>query len=158
MNTLVKATLGTVAALTLVQAFAQMQPQYPPATYQQPYPGTTMQGGLPIVPKAGYQPTPYYQGGALYDVRPGDMTVRDVLTRWAQQTGWTHKPEHWAIDRDLPISGTADASAFGFDFKMAVRKLLASTEMTDRPVQPCFYSNHVVRVVPRAELCDRNSQ
>lgn len=156
MNKLVKATLGTVAALSLVQAFAQTQ--YPPATYPQPYSGSAVQGGLPIVPKAGYQPQPYYQGGALFDVRPSDMTVRDVLTRWAQQTGWTHKPEHWALDRDLPVSGTADASAFGFDFKIAVRKLLASTEMTDRPVQPCFYSNHVVRVVPRAELCDRNTQ
>jgi len=33
--------------------------------------------------------------------------------------------------------------------------LLASTELGDRPLRPCFYSNKVVRVVPYAQVCDR---
>jgi len=36
-----------------------------------------------------------------------------------------------------------------------VRGLLSSTDLTDFPVQPCFYSNNVLRVVTRAEVCDR---
>jgi hypothetical protein len=93
----------------------------------------------------------------VFDVTTSDSTIRDVLVRWATAAGWTHKPDHWAIDRDLPIAGTADSSVFGPDFKEATRKLLLSTELTDRAVQPCFYSNKVVRVVARAELCDKTS-
>lgn len=95
--------------------------------------------------------------GGAFDVRQTDMTMRDVLSRWATQNGWTHRPEHWAVDRDLPISGAADSSVFGSDFKGAVRKLTASSELTDRPVQPCFYSNRILRIVPRAELCDKTA-
>lgn len=90
-----------------------------------------------------------------FDVRDSDKTVREVLERWAKSVGSVHKPEHWTIDRDLPIMGTADASVFGTDFQNAVRKLLESSEFTDRPVQPCFYSNRIIRVVPRSEICDK---
>lgn len=93
-----------------------------------------------------------------FDVTSNDQTLRDVLVRWATSAGWVHNPEHWTIDRDLPVSGTADSSVFGLDFKDATRKLLASSELTDRPVQPCFYSNRVVRVVPKAEICDKAKQ
>jgi hypothetical protein len=90
-----------------------------------------------------------------FEVTTGDRSVREVLARWARTAGWTHEPIHWALDRDHPIQGAAGAELFGGDFRSATRKLLASTELTDRPVQPCFYLNKVVRVIPRAELCDR---
>lgn len=93
----------------------------------------------------------------VFDVRPNDQTIRDVLIRWSGYAGWVHKPEHWTLDRDFPIAGPADASMFGTDFKQATRKLLSSTELTDRPVQPCFYTNRVLRVIPKAELCDKTS-
>ena len=94
----------------------------------------------------------------VFEVLASDRTIRDVLVRWSSSAGWKHSPEHWAVDRDLPIAGSAGADYFGADFVDAVRKLLDSTDLTDRPVQPCFYSNKVVRVVAKAELCDKTNQ
>lgn len=87
-----------------------------------------------------------------YQVGPQDLTLRSALARWARQSGWTFEPEHWAIDADIPIVG---AASFEPDFKLAVRELVALTELSDRPAQPCFYSNRVLRVVPYAQPCDR---
>lgn len=91
-------------------------------------------------------------GEAIWEVQVSDMTVRRVLSRWAQSSGWVFGLEHYAADRDLPVHAQ---TAFRGDFRAAVRSLLASTELTDLPLQPCFYNNSVLRVVPRAELCDR---
>jgi hypothetical protein len=92
-----------------------------------------------------------------FAVLESDSTVREVLLRWSKSAGWIHQAEHWTIDRDLPILGSADASVFGADYKQAVRTLLASTELTNRPVQPCFYSNRVMRVIPKMGNCFPNN-
>lgn len=109
---------------------------------------------LPFAPAApsGNVPAP---PTVNFEVKASDRVLRETLGRWAKDAGWTHTAVHWALDRDHPIEAVADASQFGTDFKTAVRKLLATTENTDRPVQPCFYSNHVLRVIPKAEFCDR---
>jgi hypothetical protein len=93
-----------------------------------------------------------------FDVTADDRSVREVLARWARGANWTHQPQHWTLDKDHPIQGTAAPDVFGPEFKTAVRRLLSSTELTDRPVQPCFYVNNVVRVIPKSELCDRTQQ
>src|SRR5690606_17184447 len=87
-----------------------------------------------------------------FAVSPADLTMRQALERWASQSSWTFSPEHWAVDVDIPVVGQA---SFHTDFKSAVRELLAATEMGDRPLQPCFYSNRVLRVVSYAQACDR---
>lgn len=87
-----------------------------------------------------------------YAVSPADLTIRQALERWARTSGWMFSAEHWAVDVDIPLVGEA---SFDTDFKSAVRELLAATEMGDRPLQPCFYSNRVLRVVPHAQACDR---
>ena len=79
-------------------------------------------------------------------------TVRQVLDTWSKAAGWTFAPEHWTVNRDFPITGELKVQG---DFAAAVRELLASTELTDFPVQPCFYSNSVLRVVLVTEKCDR---
>jgi hypothetical protein len=84
---------------------------------------------------------------------PPEATLRGVLARWASSSGWTFEPQHWAVDVDIPLAGTAE---FPDDFKQAVRDLLASTELSEKPVQPCFYSNRVLRVVPYTQACDRS--
>ena len=89
-----------------------------------------------------------------YSVSPADHTIRQALERWARDSGWTFSAEHWAVDVDIPLVGVA---AFDTEFKAAVRELLAATEMGDRPLQPCFYSNQVLRVVPYAQACDRSA-
>jgi Toxin co-regulated pilus biosynthesis protein Q len=96
---------------------------------------------------AKHRPPPY-----VFNVdRKTDATLRAVLSRWVTAAGWTHEPEHWTVANDYPVSGSAD---LGTDFKGAVRRLLTATSQTDRPVKPCFYGNSILRVVPRAQLCD----
>lgn len=80
-------------------------------------------------------------------------TVRQVLFEWATRAGWTFRPEHWTVPSDFPVHGTAD---FHGDFRYAVRNLLATTHQTSSPVQPCFYSNSVLRVIPINGMCDRS--
>lgn len=94
-------------------------------------------------------PDPIYQAG------PPDTSLRAVLQRWARQAGWIFGAEHWSLNADIPLQGQA---RFGSDFKTAVRDLLRSTEMADRPLQPCFYSNQVLRVVPLRQRCDRSTE
>jgi len=94
------------------------------------------------------------QPPSLYEATPADRTMRQALARWAKAAGWTFQDEHWAVDVDIPLVG---AARLGTDFKSAVRELLASTELSWRPLQPCFYSNRVLRVIPYAESCDRTA-
>lgn len=92
--------------------------------------------------------------GRLYRVGPADENMRRALARWAGVAGWTFQSEHWAVDVDIPLSGSAD---FSDDFKRSVRALLAATELGERPLQPCFYANQVLRVIPLSQACDRTA-
>lgn len=80
-----------------------------------------------------------------------DRNMRRVLKRWAKTAGWTFGFDHWTLDVDIPVSASVD---LGSDFTTAVRALLASTEMSDRPAQPCFYTNKVLRVIGASQQCD----
>jgi hypothetical protein len=93
-------------------------------------------------------------GLAMYAASPADLNFRRLFKRWAMQAGYTFGDEHWTLQRDVPIVASA---ALGTDFKSAVREVLDSTELTSMPARPCFYSNKVLRVVPRNEQCDRLS-
>ena len=131
-----------------------------------PVPGT----GTTVIPAAAPSPAPAlpreYSGAEShavsflgtpvprYSVSTADQTIRQALERWAREAGWTFSSEHWAVDVDIPLVGQA---SFDTDFKAAVRELLVATEMGDRPLQPCFYSNRVLRVVPYAQPCDRSA-
>tara|TARA_R110000851_G_scaffold295568_1_gene450512 strand:- start:98228 stop:99046 length:819 start_codon:yes stop_codon:yes gene_type:complete len=88
----------------------------------------------------------------IFKVSPADGTMRETLARWAKTAQWDFGPEHWAVDVDIPIVGSA---RFDTSFEDAVRSLVSSSELGDRPLQPCFYSNRVLRVVPFAQPCDR---
>lgn len=94
------------------------------------------------------------QEPAVYQVGPKDQNMRLTLERWAHAAGWTFQTEHWVVEVDIPIVGEA---SFAPPFQSAVQQMLSSTEMADRPLQPCFYSNKVLRVVPYAQVCDRRS-
>lgn len=89
-----------------------------------------------------------------FAVSRDDRTIRETLARWSKSVSWVNEPEHWTVPYDLPVLSAAD---LGPDFKGAVRSLLSSTDLTNMPLQPCFYSNQVLRIVPKAELCDRAS-
>jgi len=92
--------------------------------------------------------------GRRYSVGPQDGNLRLALARWASETGWTFQAEHWAVDVDIPIVGMAE---FQGSFQQAVQQLVGSTELSERPLQPCFYANKVLRIVPYARSCDRSA-
>jgi hypothetical protein len=88
----------------------------------------------------------------FYAVTGTDVNLRQTLARWSGLSGWRFQAEHWAVDVDIPLTATAN---FSDDFVGSVRALIEATELSDRPLQPCFYANQVLRVVPLAEVCDR---
>ena len=94
----------------------------------------------------------FVTGPVSYTVRMEDRNVRTLLKRWAAQAGYTFGDTHWTLQRDLPIVAAAH---MGSDFKQAVRELLRATELSAFPARACFYSNQVMRVVPRGQVCDR---
>ena len=94
---------------------------------------------------------PPYAGAQAFRASPQDRNMRRVLKRWAEAAGWTFAFDHWTLDVDIPVSASVD---LGSEFTAAVRALLASTEMSDRPAQPCFYTNKVLRVIGASQQCD----
>jgi len=96
--------------------------------------------------------TPSVPPAKPFEATLADQNLRRSLGRWAIQAGWTFRAEHWTPDVDIAVSAPA---AFGTDFKAAVRALLAGTELSAKPLQPCFYANLVLRVVAQTERCDR---
>jgi len=89
-----------------------------------------------------------------FQVSPADGTLRAALSRWANTAGWTFSFEHWAVEVDIPIVA---AATFALPFEQAVQELVASTELSDQPVRPCFYTNRVLRIVSHTQPCDRSA-
>ena len=114
--------------------------------------GAAVKGGAVATPVGSEVAAPAPPAARPYTISRSDRTIREALVAWSNRAGWTHDAEHWTVPFDLPVLSSAD---LGTDFKGAVRALLASTDLTNMPLQPCFYSNKVLRVVPKAELCDR---
>lgn len=110
----------------------------------------------PVVPTppTPRDPTPI-ASSVIYAVTPKDLHLRQALGRWASIGGWRFQPDHWVVDVDIPLTAGA---AFTDDFVDSVRALVSATELSDRPLQPCFYSNRVLRIVPLSEHCDRTTE
>jgi len=89
---------------------------------------------------------------SLYVIGSEDKNLRQALSRWSGLSGWRFQPEHWSVDVDIPLTATA---SFSDDFVDSVRSLIEATELSERPLQPCFYANQVLRIVPLTEACDR---
>ncbi len=89
-----------------------------------------------------------------WPVSPQNKTIRETLAGWAAKDGtWTFNPvgrQHWTVAEDFDV--VASDTMYG-TFIEAVQQLVATTELTKTPVQPCFYSNHVVRVIYTNEQC-----
>lgn len=104
------------------------------------------------------QPVPVLESVPMarpaYTVSPKDKNLRLALKRWANTAGWTFGAAHWTVDVDIPVVGSA---RFDDNFKQAVQALMASTELAARPLQACFYSNKVLRVISYAQSCDRTA-
>lgn len=89
-----------------------------------------------------------------WQVSPADGTLRDVIAKWAKAEGWSFSNTNWTPAIDIPVIANA---SFQGSFVQAVQDLVSTTELTEAPLQPCFYSNKVVRVVYFNESCDKMS-
>jgi len=96
-------------------------------------------------------PAPSAPRGSGFDVRVSDGTIRQTLRRWSTQANWFFDDAHWSLNVDFPITAPA---TFDADYETAVRGLLESTRVAGQSVKPCFYANHVLRVIPAAQSCD----
>lgn len=88
-----------------------------------------------------------------WPVSPQDKTIRETLAKWSAIEGYTFNPlgrDYWTVPQDFDV--VASDTFYG-DYKDAVRKLIASTELTTTPLQPCFFSNKAVRVILINEEC-----
>jgi hypothetical protein len=107
----------------------------------------------PLIPAVQEQAAaPVKTHAPVYAVTPEDQHLRRALLRWSGLSGWRFQPEHWGVDVDIPLSAGA---SFTDDFVSSVQALVAATELSDRPLQPCFYTNQVLRIVSASEPCDR---
>lgn len=89
-----------------------------------------------------------------WSVSPQDKTIRETLAKWSAIAGYSFNPigrQNWTVPEDFDV--VASDTMYG-DFKTVVRRLIASTELTKTPLQPCFYSNRVVRVKLINEDCN----
>lgn len=161
-----QAVAEPVAALPPAPAPLPVPVPMPPPEPQQPLPSPQTppktESAAPVSPSPKSAPpvtavkaAPALVLEPVFDASPADGNIRKALGRWAQASGWTFEAEHWNVDVDIPLAGSA---TFEGPFRQAVRDLLAATELGDRPLQPCFYSNRVLRVVPMAQRCDRTQQ
>lgn len=125
--------------------------------FTKPVTSTSPVAPTPVVaapPIAVAPPKPLPPPVPTWTVSPQDKTIREALKNWTVRAGWTFEPEYWALAMDIPVTASA---TFSGDFKSAVRQLIATTELSDTPSQPCFYLNRVVRVVPINQVCDQMS-
>lgn len=107
---------------------------------------------LALAPNASVSSQSQSVSQAFYAITNTDKNLRQALARWSGLSGWRFQVEHWAVDVDIPLTATAH---FSDDFVGSVRALIEATELSERPLQPCFYANQVLRVVPITEACDR---
>ena len=87
----------------------------------------------------------------VFELRLKDRTLRQALMRWAKQAKWVFGAEHWNLEVDFPIKAAAH---FEGGFESAVARLLAAAQLNGHPLQACFYSNQVLRVLDGSQDCD----
>jgi hypothetical protein len=142
--------LATPDADTLPESVSDLSKTIAPGSDQPENPGAASAlQEAPSLPEASgtQQTTPF-------SVSAADRNLRQALSRWAGLSGWTFSAEHWVVDVDIPIAASA---SFESEFIPSVQALVAATELSDRPLQPCFYANRVLRVVAYTQPCDRTA-
>lgn len=88
----------------------------------------------------------------MWQINKADGTLQKLFARWAGQGGWSSL---WEVDQDVPLVGV---DTFSGSFPDAVKAVLRTTESTDTPLHPCFYTNKFLRVVPISTDCDPDQQ
>lgn len=107
-----------------------------------PAPFATTAMASTLAPRAG--------GVQTWITSPADNNMRQLIQRWSGTVGWSLV---WSVDKDIPLDSSDQTTG---DFRSAVRRLLASTSLSDITLKPCFYTNNVVRVVRETAKCNPN--
>lgn len=118
-----------------------------PVTARQLYPDSD----LGLSPSSESSVAAFNLSSMPFRAEPSDRTLRQTLKRWAQREGWEFQDHHWELEIDLPV---VSAATFNAPFNQAVEQLMRSTALGSRPLQACFYSNRVMRVIALAQSCD----
>jgi hypothetical protein len=84
----------------------------------------------------------------VWKITPADVNFQRLFARWAKIAGWTFL---WEVDQDIPLVGV---DTFNGSFTDAVLAVAHSTDGTDMPIHPCFYTNNLVRIVPVSVVCN----
>ena len=84
----------------------------------------------------------------IWEIKATDATFQKLFARWSTLAGWTLV---WDVPQDIPVIGQF---TFSGSFTDAVLNVTDSTDGTDMPVHPCFYSNSLVRIVPISVVCN----
>jgi hypothetical protein len=90
----------------------------------------------------------------IWRIEPNDNTFQALFARWSRIAGWTFI---WDVDQDIPLVGR---DTFNTSFTDAVLKVAHSTDYTDLPIHPCFYSQTppLVRIVPISVVCNPENE
>ena len=126
-----------VAASTAVAA--------PAVTPASPSPAAT---ASPSIPAASAPVVPHLDIKPVWRVELADSTFQRLFARWSTLAGWTLV---WDVPQDIPVIGQY---SFSGSFTDAVLTVTDSTDGTDMPVHPCFYSNSLARIVPVSVVCN----
>lgn len=92
--------------------------------------------------------TPQAEVKPVWHVEMADGTFQKLFARWAATAGWGTR---WDVPQDIPVIAEY---TFEGSFTDAVFSVTDSTDGTDMPVHPCFYTNKLVRVVPVSVVCN----
>jgi hypothetical protein len=84
----------------------------------------------------------------VWHVEMADSTFQKLFGRWAMTAGWTSR---WDVPQDIPVIAEY---TFEGSFTDAVFSVTDSTDGTDMPIHPCFYTNNLVRIVPVSVVCN----
>jgi hypothetical protein len=104
--------------------------------------------GVATVTVAPGVSTPQAEVKPVWHVETADGTFQKLFGRWAATAGWTSR---WDVPQDIPVIGEY---TFEGSFTDAVFSVTDSTDGTDMPVHPCFYTNNLVRIVPVSVVCN----
>ncbi|WP_206955996.1 toxin co-regulated pilus biosynthesis Q family protein [Trinickia acidisoli] len=138
----------------LVIEDGQLTPAYPSeASAVAPTPVSAPTAEPAYVPSTASAPAaesaePSSDTKSVWQVELTDSTFQKLFDRWAKLADWTLV---WDVPQDIPVIGQY---TFSGKFTDAVFAVTNSTNGTDLPIHPCFYTNNVVRIVPVSVVCN----
>ncbi|HWX12394.1 MAG TPA: toxin co-regulated pilus biosynthesis Q family protein [Trinickia sp.] len=124
------------AAPSATPAVVQPPPQAPTAAAPETPPPAS-----PAAPVAASAPAPE---PTVWQLRPSDGSVRNALSRWADEAGWQFV---WDVPTDFTIDAAATVHG---TLEQALHQVVDALSHSQVPIQVVMYKgNRVLRVIPK---------